>query len=358
MRFSFTDDQLALRHGAHDVLEGLCTPSDVRAALEHSDDPATSRHQARWDALVDLGAASVLAPESAGGLGMGDVELVGVIEEAGAVCLPEPLGLHAGVGIPVLAKLGASQALASAVEGGLVVTGGIEVDADGPVIAFADGPTVTSRLPGAAIASWFLLAAAGEDGAELHLLSPEQGAVSATPSLDAGRWLGEVAWTPSPATLVASGSDAAVLIDEISTRQATYAAAELCGLSSAMLAMTASYAGDRQQFAKPIGSFQAVKHLLADVRIALEFARPAASRAAWSLSVDDDEVHHDAAVAKALASDLGTLAARACLQVHGGIGYTWEHDLSLWMKRAWSLAADYGTAPVQRARALHLSLFD
>ena len=212
--------------------------------------------------------------------------------------------------------------------------------ADGPVIAFADGPTVTSRLPGAAIASWFLLAAAGEDGAELHLLSPEQGAVSATPSLDAGRWLGEVAWTPSPATLVASGSDAAVLIDEISTRQATYAAAELCGLSSAMLAMTASYAGDREQFAKPIGSFQAVKHLLADVRIALEFAQ------------------QDAAVAKALASDLGTLAARTCLQVHGGIGYTWEHDLSLWMKRAWSLAADYGTAPVQRARALHLSLFD
>lgn len=358
MRFSFTEDQLALRSGAREVMLGLCTPADVRAALEHPDDPQASRRDERWSALVALGATGVLLPEQDGGLGLGDVELVGVVDEAGEACLPEPLGLHAGVSVPLLAKLGATTALAAVANGGLVLTGGVEIDAEGPVVAFADGPTTTTRLPDAGAAAWFLLAVAGESGAQLHLLEASHGSVVATPSLDGGRRLGAITWTPSASTLVASGSDAAVLIDEIAARQATYAAAELCGLSTAMLAMSAAYATDRQQFAKPIGSFQAVKHLLADVRIALEFARPAVARAAWALSVDSDDSSSDAAVAKALASDLGTLAARTCLQVHGGIGYTWEHDLSIWMKRAWSLAAEHGSAPVQRARALHLSLFD
>lgn len=357
MRFSFTDDQRAVRHGAADVLQGLCTPADVRAALELPDDPAASRRDERWRALVDLGATTLLLPEDLGGLGMGDVELLGVIEEAGAACLPEPLALHAGVSVPLLTKLAAAQALASVADGDLVLTGGIDIDAEGPVIAYAEH-TTTAVLPDAAHAVWFLLAVAGDEGAELHLLRSVQVEVTSLPSLDAGRRLGAVEWTPSPATRVASGVDAAVLIDEIATRQATYAAAELCGLSSAMLATTAAYAVDRQQFNKQIGSFQSIKHLLADVRIALEFARPAAARAAWSLSVDDDEVHTDAAVAKALASELGALTARTCLQVHGGIGYTWEHDLSIWMKRTWSLVAAHGSAPAQRARALHLSLLD
>jgi alkylation response protein AidB-like acyl-CoA dehydrogenase len=357
MRFAMTDDQLALRAAAAEVLSDLCTMADVRSALEHPADPTRSRRAERWRALVDLGATTVLLPEAAGGLGMGDVELVGIVEEAGAACLPEPLGLHAGVGVPLLARLGAEQALADISRGALVVTGGVDVDAEGPVIAFADGMVTTPHLPDATQATWFLLATACDAGVELHLLHADQVDVNATPSLDAGRRLGAVTWTPTTSSLVATGVDAAVLVDEIASRQATYAAAELVGLAAAMLATTAAYAADRQQFGAPIGSFQAVKHLLADVRIALEFARPAVLAAAWSLHVDDENRHHDAAVAKALASDLGTRCARTCLQVHGGIGYTWEHDLSLAMKRAWSLATEHGTAAAMRARALDLALF-
>ena len=90
--------------------------------------------------------------------------------------------------------------------------------------------------------------------------------------------------------------------------------------------------------------------------IGLEFARPAVYRAAWALSVDEGSQHHDAALAKALSSQLGVDAAATCLQVHGGIGYTWEHDLQLLLKRTWALAAAHGDAATQRARALELGL--
>jgi hypothetical protein len=261
------------------------------------------------------------------------------------------------VAVPTLAALGLDNLVALAASGEVfVAVGGVDVDPDGPVVTSNDGTAVTERVESASRAGLLLLATASETGVELHLVPAEDARVTPTPSLDPARALGTVTWTPSDATLVAVGADAAVLIDLIATRLATYAAAELCGLSEAMLAMTAAYAVDRAQFGKPIGSFQAIKHLLADVRIALEFARPAVYRAAWALATDDDSQHHDAALAKALASDLATNAARTCLQVHGGIGYTWEHDLQLFMKRAWGLAAAHGDAATQRARALGLGL--
>jgi alkylation response protein AidB-like acyl-CoA dehydrogenase len=120
--------------------------------------------------------------------------------------------------------------------------------------------------------------------------------------------------------------------------------------------MAAQYAKDRSQFGKPIGSFQAVKHHLADALVRVEFARPMVYRAAWSLSVGERDAGLHASMAKAMASDAATLAARTALQVHGAIGYTWEHDLQLWMKRAWALAASWGDAATHRARVLETLL--
>jgi len=119
-----------------------------------------------------------------------------------------------------------------------------------------------------------------------------------------------------------------------------------------LLSMAAQYAKDRSQFGKPIGSFQAVKHHLADALVRVEFARPVVYRAAWSLQHGDPDASMHASMAKAMASEAATLAARTALQVHGAIGYTWEHDLQLWMKRAWSLAAAWGDAATHRARVL------
>jgi alkylation response protein AidB-like acyl-CoA dehydrogenase len=133
-------------------------------------------------------------------------------------------------------------------------------------------------------------------------------------------------------------------------------AAQLLGLADRMVTMAAEYATGRVQFGRPIGSFQAVKHHLADARVALEFARPAVYRAAWSLATAQAERSHDASMAKALAADAATLAARTALQVHGAIGYTWECDLQLFMKRTWALSTAWGDPATHRALALRAAL--
>jgi alkylation response protein AidB-like acyl-CoA dehydrogenase len=126
--------------------------------------------------------------------------------------------------------------------------------------------------------------------------------------------------------------------------------AQLVGLTRRMLDMTVEYVAERRQFGAPVGSFQAVKHHLADARIALEFARPLVYRAAWSVSEGDAEAPVHVSMAKAAAGDAALITARKALQCHGAIGYSYEHDLHLFMKRAWALATAWGDAAFHRAR--------
>ena len=128
--------------------------------------------------------------------------------------------------------------------------------------------------------------------------------------------------------------------------------AELLGLADSMITVSAEYAKDRQQFGKPIGAFQAVKHLLAGAQVLLEFARPVTYGAAWALDEGSPDASRAASVAKAYASDAATEAARVSLQVHGAIGYTWECDLHLFLKRTWALSEAWGSAGDHRARIL------
>ena len=151
-------------------------------------------------------------------------------------------------------------------------------------------------------------------------------------------------WPLSSDTLLAYGVAADAVVDLVADRAAAGTAALLIGLADRMLAMTAVYAKERHQFGKPIGSFQAVKHLLADARVRLEFARPATYRAAWSLATAQPTLSHDASMAKAMASDAAEFAARVALQVHGAIGYTWECDLHFFLKMTWALARAWGDA--------------
>ena len=123
----------------------------------------------------------------------------------------------------------------------------------------------------------------------------------------------------------------------------------LVGAADRLIEMAAGYAVERHQFGRPIGSFQAVKHLLADAFVKVEMARPAVYRAAWSIDEEEPSAVRDASMAKACAADAAMLASRSALQVHGAIGYTWEHDLHLWMKRVWGLARVWGDAASHRA---------
>jgi alkylation response protein AidB-like acyl-CoA dehydrogenase len=144
----------------------------------------------------------------------------------------------------------------------------------------------------------------------------------------------------------ALGLDVAAVIE----RAALAAAAQLVGLSQQMLDMSVAYVAEREQFGKPVGSFQAVKHHLADAALRLEFARPCVHRAAWVLANDPGGTQIAISLAKAQASEAALLVARKALQVHGAIGYTVEYDLHMWMKRAWALSAAWGDAAWHRNR--------
>jgi alkylation response protein AidB-like acyl-CoA dehydrogenase len=338
MHFAFTDQQDEFREAVRQVLAKECTPKHLRAAFV---DPAS--HSQRWMTLADLGVVGLTVPEAQGGLGLGLVDLVPLVEEAGWAALPEPLVATTALAAPLFAALGTSDA-----------TGWLEAIASGAATAAVG----TSSAPGTPVAgadgAELLVLATGTEGLdrELHVVPGRDAAVTSVPSLDPTRRLGTPDWSPSSATVVATGPEAASLIAAIEDRAAVATAAELLGLSARMVGVAADYAKERQQFGKPIGSFQAVKHLLAGAQVKLEFARPMVYGAAWALEEDEPTASRSASAAKAYASDAASEAARVSLQVHGAIGYTWECDLHLFLKRAWALSEAWGSADDHRSRVL------
>jgi alkylation response protein AidB-like acyl-CoA dehydrogenase len=316
VRFAFTEDQLAFRDAARDVLAKECPPATVRASWD------AGRSGDAWAAIGEMGVLGLLAPERAGGLGLGAVDLVLLLEECGYAALPEPVVEHACVAVPLLAE--PSPAL---LDGSETVTAPFHHDT---VVPYADR------------ADWFLLFL--DD--QIRLVPRASVELEASDSVDGARHLARVVCDDDAGTRVVGGSDVGAAFD----RGAFGTAAQLVGLARRMIDMTVEYAKERRQFGVPIGSFQAVKHQLADARIALEFARPLVYRAAWSLTADDPEAPLHVSMAKSMAGDAAELAARRALQCHGAIGYSFEHDLHLFMKRTWALAAAWGSAAWHRDR--------
>jgi alkylation response protein AidB-like acyl-CoA dehydrogenase len=286
VRFAFTDEQLAFRDAARDLLEKECPPHAVRAAWTND----TGRAPGLWLKLGELG----LFDE-----GAEPTDLILVIEETGRACAPEPV---------------------------------VEAFATGR----SDATLALSHTPYAVYADQVAEVVAEVDG---RLVAASVG--EPVESVDRSRRLFTVVPGPDPSDLV---------LDEVADRAALAAAAQLLGLADAMLELTVPYAAERKQFGVPIGSFQAVKHHLADAALALEFARPLVYRAAWELENETDEAAVAVSLAKAAASDAGVIASRKALQVHGAIGYAHEYDLHLWMKRAWALAEAWGSSAWHRNR--------
>jgi len=218
---------------------------------------------------------------------------------------------------------------------------------DTAVEAATAGETlVTAALGGAAYVPY--VESAGlvltEEDDALVLVARDQLVIRPETSVDGTRRLGWIEW--DEAEILGDATALAAAFD----RGALGTAAQLVGLSRRMLDLTVGYVQEREQFGVPIGSFQAVKHHLADARIALEFARPLVYRAAWSMSEGEPDAPVHVSMAKALASDAATLTSRQALQCHGAMGYSFEYDLHLYMKRAWALAASWGDAAWHRAR--------
>jgi alkylation response protein AidB-like acyl-CoA dehydrogenase len=263
-----------------------------------------------------MGVLGALVAEADGGLGFNELDVVLLAEESGRAALPEPFIEHVLIGAPL-------------VPSETVVTGAATVTAGETLVPYA--------------AAADLLLIGGDDA---FVVSADKVDVEPRESVDGSRRLGFVDAGPSDAIRELTADENHLAFD----RGALGTAAQLVGLGQHLLDETVEYVTNRRQFGVPIGSFQALKHKLADVRIALEFARPLVYRAANSLATNDPESSVHVSMAKAQASDAAELAARHALQCHGAIGYSYEHDLHLWMKRVWVLARAWGDAPLHRER--------
>jgi alkylation response protein AidB-like acyl-CoA dehydrogenase len=312
MRFSFTDDQRLFASTLRDLLTKECPAPRVRTAWDDGSGHAPDV----WAQLAALGLPGLLLPEADGGGGAGEVDLVLLLVELGRAGVPGPVLEHAAVAAPALARTPWARSLAA---GELVAT------------AWLDGP----YAPHAGVADLILT----PDG----VIETASASLREVEALDGGRRL-FVVDTAAPI------AGAALDIELARDRAALAAGAGLIGLASRLIELAAEHARQRHQFGRPIGSFQAVKHLLANALVKVEFAQPAVERAAWSVATDQPTRARDVSMAKALASEAAVQSARAAIQVHGAMGYTWECDVQLFAKKAWALAAAHGDARFHRRR--------
>ena len=326
MDFTFSDDQLLFRDAVRDLLTNECSPTAVRAAWESPD----GRVPGLWQKLTDMGVVGLTAPEAAGGMGMTELDLVLLLEEAGRVALPEPLLDHTAVGLATLGELQPEHSLVAAGAAGEATL----------AVSLAAGATM---VLGAEEADAVLL----RSGDELHLVEADAVSLSAATSVDESRRLSTIEWSASSATLL---SDDPNVLERAYSRGTLGASAMCVGLAQQLLDMTVEYVAEREQFGKPVGVNQAVKHHCSNMGLAIEFARPLVYQAAFAMASGSATAARDVSAAKVLASDAADLAARLSLQCHGAIGYTVEYDLQLWLKRAWTLSAAWGTAAQHRQK--------
>ena len=331
MNFTFSDDQVMFRDSVRGLLERACSPEVLRELWQSE----TGRSAEMWRAVAELGLLGMMAPESAGGLAMNEVDLVLPLIETGRAAFPGPIVECGAVAVPMLRDCG---------DVGLIerwlpaVVGGEAILTVGP----ASNPFVAD----AHVADLLLL----RHGDELHAVPRTAATITHQPTNDRGRHLYRVDWAPSAETHVCAGARARELWSDAFDRGAFACAAQLIGVAQQLVDVAVQYATQREQFGKQIGSFQAIKHLLANVQVKIEFAKPLLYRAAGSLGQASDTRSADVSQAKAMAGEAALAAARTSLQVHGAIGYTWECDVQIWMKRAWSLDLAWGSAAWHRAR--------
>ncbi len=331
MRFAFTDDQLGFRDSLRDMLAKECPASAVRACWTND----SGRVPGLWKKLGDVGALGIVVPEAHGGLGLGATDLVLPLEESGRAAVPEPILEHAAVATAILARFAPAAVQADWLPRALAGEATITVaPADAPFVVHADSADLLLAWRGDAL--WAVPRAAL--------------ACTRQRSVDGARRLFDARWAEADALRLAKGDAAAGASAEAACWGAFAAAAQLVGLAVQTLDLTVGYVKVREQFGKPIGSFQAIKHHLANALTAIEMARPLVYRAAASIAAESPSRALDASIAKARASVVAQQVVKLALQSHGAIGYSTEYDLHLWMKRIWALAASWGDAGYHRAR--------
>lgn len=333
MLFAHSEEHRLITAAARELLEENCTVEQLRKMLA----TGIIRDPARWAQIRDMGLTAMLVPEEQGGLGLDPVDFAGVAEAAGYVALPEPLIEQGGVVIPLLAGLIGGQ-------------GWLDRALAGEILAFSHPQ---QRFVADAAQADALILVAQE---AIHIVQRDEVELIRQESFDPFRQLFRVEWTPRSGTMICRAEEARGLLAEAFERGALFTAAQSLGLAQRCVDMATGYARERVQFGKPIGSYQAVKHMLAGVQVQIEFARPVVYAAAAELAAGGLVARSRVSHARLVTSEAADLAARTALQVHGAMGYTWELDLHFFMKRALALGSAWGTLMLHRERVVERML--
>jgi alkylation response protein AidB-like acyl-CoA dehydrogenase len=347
MNLELTDEQLALRDTVRRFLADKASVAEhVRPLLE---DP-TGTTETVWRGLADLGTTGLLVPPEYDGAGMTMLEAGVVLEELGAGLYPGPWLSTAVAASRALARFGADSSIAATLFSG--IADGSTIATVGPlggvrptVAAAGDGVVLRGEIDSildVAAADVMLVLAEDQNGTGLFAVGTSAAGIQVTPltGIDQTRKQFRVTLDDTPAQRVATGSPDAIeaLVDDVLAASA----ADALGAARAVMDLAVEYAKVRRQFGQPIGAFQAVQHLCVDMYETVELARSGVMHALWAAdAAERDERHLAAMRAKAFAGRLATVGDVA-IQVFGGIGYTWEHDAHLYLKRLLSWNAFLG----------------
>jgi alkylation response protein AidB-like acyl-CoA dehydrogenase len=361
MEFRLSDDQRVLKEEARRFLHEQCPMSLVRPAMETE----TAHDRGLWKRMADLGWMGIDVPEALGGAGLSFVELALVLEEMGRVVLPGPYFSTAVLATGAVLYGGDDDQqralLPRLASGDVVATLACWEDASGwdpskiaaTAVRDEDGWRVDGAkrfVTDAASAEVFVVAARSDDEPHLFWLEADDPGVTRTPldAMDETRKLGDLALDGARAVRL-NGSPLALA--RVCDRAAAALAAEMTGGAERVLELSVEYAKQRVQFGVPIGSFQAIKHKAADMLVAVEASRSAAYYAAWMVAEGAaDEAALAASMAKSYVSDAYAKVAGDGIQIHGGIGFTWEHDMHIYYKRAKGSAYAFGDGIFHRER--------
>jgi alkylation response protein AidB-like acyl-CoA dehydrogenase len=357
----YTEDETALREAVRSLLEDQASWPDALARVESDHTYDTGL----WQKLAQqVGCAGLLVPEDAGGAGASYREAAVVAEELGRAAAAVPFLGSAVVATTVLLAAG-DELLAEVASGALTVALAIPfatvpgsrpaptVRIDGPAPGDAAG---TYRLSGSvsgiadALTADVLLVPADGVPYGLYAVRADEAGVTAAAvtSLDMTRQLCDLTLDGAAGRPVAAGEPARQAVESALTAGAGILASEQLGIAERCLEMTVAYVKDRRQFARVVGSFQAIKHRLADLYVTVVQARAVARYAADCLAAGSPDIPVAVALAKATCSDVALKAAQETIQLHGGIGFTWEHPAHLYLKRAKADSIGFGTADVHR----------
>ncbi len=363
MDFSFTSDQQLLKNAARAFLDEHMKPATVRALW---DDPR-GESETLWKEMAQLGWLGLALPEAHGGSALGMVETAILLEELGRAACPGPYWPTA-LAATALARAGSDAqqkrwlpAVAAGEARATVALLDAELDWRPEAIATRAEKTGTGwRLTGtkrfvpwAHVANVLVVPARAPEGLALFLVDPAASGVALEPVqvMDLATRLATVTLDAAPvaadAALGAPGQ-AGPLLAALLARGAVGAAAEMLGAARRCLDMAVGYAKVREQFGQPIGSFQAIRHKCADMLLEVENAHAAVYYAAWALDAGAEDAELAASVAKAYVGDAARKVCGEAIQVHGGIGFTWEYDLHLYFKRAKALEPMYGDGDYHR----------